>query len=964
MNLFLLTNIAISSLCGALAIFTFFQGKNKTHFIWAIFNTIVSVWALALYFVATSKSPAEAISYWKIVLIPNTFISILLYHLVHSFCDLKGKRFLFFAYLQGLIFALYILFPNSSIGESIYIFDSIYYVKASIFFSIWLSFFTFITAWSFYEVFKFIRVAPNDKKVESLYLFWGMLIGFGGGLTLALPAYNILIYPAWHSLICIYVGIFSFAILRHRFLGFGITLTKLFVPTIILVIIAFVFSFNYFKMNLFSSAGLSLGLICFLLVYIIFAYAKQKIHYIWACFNIVVALWGFAAFFIGRCTDPQLAIIIWRISFVAVIFIAVFFYHVSCLFCQINRPRTVAFAYMQGLFFIFLNATDLYISKVFLIDNSFYYLRSQGFFYPISFFIWFGLVSLGLYELIVHFRKATGIKKQQLLYLFIGFGTGFIGGISNFLPTFGIHIYPFGNLTIPIYCVIATYAILRYQLMDIRIAVTRVGIFILVYSLILGVPFGLTFWGKESLVKMFGEYWYWAPIILSTIFATTGPFVYLYLQRKAEEQILQEEQRTQALLEQASYGMNTLHTLEKLLKLIVDVVIKTLAVDTAKIYLLNREAEQYILRAPKAESESVFDKEDALIQFLKKKQYPLVYDEIKILSDMEDGDVALSGVEVQMKNLSANIIVPITLNNSLLGFLTLGERKSRRMYTRGLLNTLSILGNQCALAIDRCNVLEAETKRLEAEGLKERMVSLDHMASSMAHEIDNPMHIIRTSLSFVQGALLKDPRVAMPAEVKQDFDESLTRSLNASDRVSSMIKAILDYSRMGTGKLESFRISDALEGFLQLIQPQIKEEKVQFTTEIEDNLPMVLGDRVQMEEVFMNFVRNSLHAIRRNEEKKISLKIFKKNETIIRIECADNGYGIPREIINDIFLSSMTTKGSSEGTGLGLYRVRKIVDLFRGKVWAESEGKEKGATFIVELPVYENHNNVDKNEKS
>jgi len=295
------------------------------------------------------------------------------------------------------------------------------------------------------------------------------------------------------------------------------------------------------------------------------------------------------------------------------------------------------------------------------------------------------------------------------------------------------------------------------------------------------------------------------------------------------------------------------------------------------------------------------------------------------------------------------------MDNSLLGFLVLGERKSKEMYSRGVLQKLSILGNQCALAIDRCNYIAAERKRLEAEGLKERMVSLDHMASSMAHEIDNPMHIIRTSLSFVQGALLRDPRVAMPAEVKQDFDDSLVRSLNASERVSSMIKAILDYSRMGTGKLESIQISDALEGFLQLIQPQIREEKVQFMKEIENDLPPVLGDRVQMEEVFMNFVRNSLHAIRRNEEKKISLKIFKKDESTIRMECWDNGYGIPKEIINDIFLSSMTTKGSSEGTGLGLYRVRKIVDLFGGKVWAESEGQGKGATFIIELPVYEGH---------
>ena len=172
---------------------------------------------------------------------------------------------------------------------------------------------------------------------------------------------------------------------------------------------------------------------------------------------------------------------------------------------------------------------------------------------------------------------------------------------------------------------------------------------------------------------------------------------------------------------------------------------------------------------------------------------------------------------------------------------------------------------------------------------------------------------------------------------------------------------------MGTGELEPIRINDAMEGFMQLIHPQVKREKVRFTKEIEDDLPLILGDKVQMEEIFMNFVQNSLHAVRRNEEKFISLKVFTKNESMIRIECSDNGYGISQKIIKDIFLSSTTTKGSSEGTGLGLYRVRKIVDLFNGKVWAESEGENKGATFIVELPVYKKNfgdilkdNNQDK----
>ena len=56
-------------------------------------------------------------------------------------------------------------------------------------------------------------------------------------------------------------------------------------------------------------------------------------------------------------------------------------------------------------------------------------------------------------------------------------------------------------------------------------------------------------------------------------------------------------------------------------------------------------------------------------------------------------------------------------------------------------------------------------------------------------------------------------------------------------------------------------------------------------------------------------------------------------------------------MLNDVFLASVTTKGSVEGTGLGLYRLRKIVDKHKGKIWVESKGKDKGARFIVELPI-------------
>ena len=102
----------------------------------------------------------------------------------------------------------------------------------------------------------------------------------------------------------------------------------------------------------------------------------------------------------------------------------------------------------------------------------------------------------------------------------------------------------------------------------------------------------------------------------------------------------------------------------------------------------------------------------------------------------------------------------------------------------------------------------------------------------------------------------------------------------------------------------------------------------------------------------MNLTTNALHAVRYNKgEKRVELKVFKNDDGFIRMEFSDNGYGIPSGMLKDVFLASVTTKGSVEGTGLGLYRIRKIVDTHKGKIRAESEGKGKGARFIVELPI-------------
>jgi signal transduction histidine kinase len=304
-----------------------------------------------------------------------------------------------------------------------------------------------------------------------------------------------------------------------------------------------------------------------------------------------------------------------------------------------------------------------------------------------------------------------------------------------------------------------------------------------------------------------------------------------------------------------------------------------------------------------------------------------------------------------MRELTAHVIVPINLKDSLVGFLALGERQSKDMYSKGLLNALSVVGHQSALAIDRCHYIEAEAKRWEEESLMERRKSLDHLVASMAHEIDNPMGIILGQASYARD-FLKEGRTCVPDEVRKELIPILDHIMEAQGRVSGMVKAIEEYSKKAPGELTPITIYEVEKGYAKLAGKSFSLEDVKYTKEVADNLPNILGDRIQLEEVLINFANNARHAVRNAEVKKVHLKIFQKDNDWIRIEFSDTGYGIENKLLKDIFLPYVTTKGSSEGTGMGLHHVRRIIELHKGRIWAESEGKSKGATMIVELPVY------------
>jgi len=700
-------------------------------------------------------------------------------------------------------------------------------------------------------------------------------------------------------------------------------------------------------MSLFIFSSIFLSICSLFFALFLFILGKTFIHRLWAMFNLSIFVWGFCLFFIGHSSTEGAAIFWWRLAHLGGLFIAIFFYHTIYALCNIKKKEILIFAYGQALFFLIVNfLSNLFINSTNIIWSSVFYIKAN-FCYTLSLVFWLFFIALGHYELIRAYISASAIDRNKMGYLLFGFFVGFFGGLFYFFPMYGINIFPIGNFTIPIYCVISTYAILRYQLLDIRLAISRIAILILVYLFLLGLPLWIG-------IKILGVGVWLIPTGICLVLATACPFIFMFLQRKAEDRLLQEERRVNQLITKASYGMTTIHNLPRLMNLITDVLNKVLKAEKVSIYLKKEGTDQYALKFPQAIEDSVVvDGSDSIVEELKRKSFPLQYEEIKSKAEAHNNHNGFQGIQSAMDKIAGSIIVPILMDNHLLGFIALGDRNAKESYSEDLINALAVLGNQAALAMENCKFWEQEAKRMEELGVEERRVSLDHVASSMAHEIDNPMTVINLQVEEMQ-LIFENPRLSLPEDLRSKLMHAFDFVLEASKRVSGMIAAIKEYSKQTKGDVGKFRIVDLYDvesGYSKLIGHAFKKE-VNYTKEIANDLPYLLGDKIQLEEVLMNFATNALHSVRFTEEKKIHFKMFKKDENWVRMEYSDTGYGIAPNLLEDIFLAHVTTKGSVEGTGLGLYRVRKIVDLHKGKVWAESQGKGQGSRMVVELPIF------------
>jgi PAS domain S-box-containing protein len=252
----------------------------------------------------------------------------------------------------------------------------------------------------------------------------------------------------------------------------------------------------------------------------------------------------------------------------------------------------------------------------------------------------------------------------------------------------------------------------------------------------------------------------------------------------------------------------------------------------------------------------------------------------------------------------------------------------------------------------QCNIRDI-TERKQAEKqlmITDRLVSIGELASGIAHEINNPLTGIIGLSELVMDA-------DVPAEVKSD----LKMIHREARRAATIVQGLLTFARKHPQEKQPVDINNAIAQVMQLRAYDQKINNINVVTRFAPELPDIVADVFQLQQVFINIITNSEYFMTAEHGRGTLTISTERVDGIVRISFADDGPGIMRKNLEHVFDLFFTTKEVGKGTGLGLSICHGIIAAHGGRIYAESK-LGRGATFIVELPVIAADNKGDNSE--
>jgi signal transduction histidine kinase len=318
---------------------------------------------------------------------------------------------------------------------------------------------------------------------------------------------------------------------------------------------------------------------------------------------------------------------------------------------------------------------------------------------------------------------------------------------------------------------------------------------------------------------------------------------------------------------------------------------------------------------------------------------------------------------IRKKQARSVLCFPLIKQASLKGILYLENNLGSHVFTPERISVLKVLVSQASISLDHARLVAEltkeimERKRAEKElreseaSLREAQTELAHvtrvttmgeLAASIAHEVNQPLAGIVTngnaSLRWLSGPL---PNL-------DEAREAIQRIIRDGSRAGQVVARIRALSQKTRAARESVDMNEAIEEIVVLIGGELQRNQIVLQMDLAADLPSVVGDRVQLQQVVMNLIMNGVEAMRSvpEHERNLLVRTEGRESDEVRVSLQDSGTGIDPETQEEIFDAFYTTKPG--GLGMGLAISRSIVETHGGRLWV-MRNQGPGSTFCFTL---------------
>ena len=716
--------------------------------------------------------------------------------------------------------------------------------------------------------------------------------------------------------------------------------------------------------------------------FIFFKNRKNTTNYTFILLSSAVCFWSLFYFLWQISTSHDSALFYTRMLSVGSLFIPIFYLHWVLSFLGLKDLKSnivLGIGYFTTFFFLSATFSPMFIRDVESI-LVFPFWPKAGYLYTLYLIIsYLGLVSYGLIQLLRSYSSANSLKQYQIKYIIFGTIIGFLGGATNFFLWYDIEILPIGNVVTSLYVFVLFYAMVRYRLMDIRIIVQKIFIYFIVALFTYGFFYFLIWFYNYTFGGVFTGASYAFGIIVAPIFVWLFYTVDRGIRVFASRHLFVSLYNYQETINRLINDLNKYIDLDKIIKLIVDTIKNTMQLDRAGVLLVNTQVKPIKYEVAKIigfdESNGIsLVQDNFLTKYLTKTQKPLVGDELVMLSNEADKATErnLLRLHCHMAKIEAALCLPLMANKKLIGIIVLGSKISGEAYTNEDLKLLDILSKQAGIAIENArqykqieefgktleNKVDEQTKDIEEKNayLQELLNMKSDFLRVVNHQLNTPLSIMRGYFSMMKDGDYP-PEKALPV-----IEMGLDRIINT---VSSFWDA---YKIEG----EKMKMEPQKVDIISLVEKMIKEKKDlqiakdrKLKLEIEKpdfEVPDVWCDLQKINHVISNLLDN---AVNYTSKGKVTV-YYELINNFLKINVKDTGAGISEEYKQKIFQKfsrgSTTVGMNPNGSGLGLYIAKKVVEGNGGEMSFYSEGENKGTTFSFTVPVYKEQGNGDNKE--